>query len=90
MTLKFSVAMQGSYPIRDYIDKAQRIEAYGFDEVHETLYDGRFTTAPAGTGWRQSRRRFAPRSSLTEICGNDTDDDCDELPDEADPDCAAP
>ena len=26
MALKFSVAMQGSYPIRDYIDKAQRIE----------------------------------------------------------------
>jgi len=37
MTVKFSVAMQGSYPIRDYIEKAQRIERYGFDEVH--VYD---------------------------------------------------
>lgn len=37
MALKFSVALQGSYPIRDYIDKAQRIESYGFDEIH--VYD---------------------------------------------------
>lgn len=37
MGLKFSVALQGSYPIRDYIDKARRIEAYGFDEIH--VYD---------------------------------------------------
>jgi len=37
MRLKFSVGLQGSYPIRDYIDKAQRIEAYGFDEIH--VYD---------------------------------------------------
>lgn len=37
MPVKFSVAMQGSYPIRDYIGKAQKIEAYGFDEIH--VYD---------------------------------------------------
>lgn len=37
MTIKFSVGLQGSYPIRDYIEKAQRIESYGFDEVH--VYD---------------------------------------------------
>jgi len=37
MALKFSIALQGSYPIRDYIDKAQRIEEYGFDEIH--VYD---------------------------------------------------
>ena len=37
MAIKFSVALQGSYPIRDYIHKAQRIEAYGFDELH--VYD---------------------------------------------------
>ncbi|MEX2488189.1 MAG: LLM class flavin-dependent oxidoreductase [Pseudomonadales bacterium] len=37
MTLKFSIGLQGSYPIRDYISKAQRIEEYGFDEVH--VYD---------------------------------------------------
>lgn len=37
MRLKFSVALQGSYPLRDYIDKARRIEAYGFDEIH--VYD---------------------------------------------------
>ncbi len=37
MAIKFSVGLQGSYPIRDYIDKARRIEAYGFDEIH--VYD---------------------------------------------------
>jgi 5,10-methylenetetrahydromethanopterin reductase len=37
MSVTFSVAMQGSYPIRDYIAKAQKIEAYGFDEIH--VYD---------------------------------------------------
>ena len=37
MSVKFSIAMQGSYPITDYIDKAQRIEGYGFDEIH--VYD---------------------------------------------------
>ena len=37
MTIKFSVGLQGSYPIRDYIIKAQRIEDYGFDEIH--VYD---------------------------------------------------
>ena len=37
MTIKFSVSLQGSYPIRDYINKAQRIESYGFDEIH--VYD---------------------------------------------------
>jgi 5,10-methylenetetrahydromethanopterin reductase len=37
MALKFSVALQGSYPIRDYISMAQRVESYGFDELH--VYD---------------------------------------------------
>jgi 5,10-methylenetetrahydromethanopterin reductase len=37
MSVKFSVGLQGSYPIRDYIRMAQRIEAYDFDEVH--VYD---------------------------------------------------
>jgi 5,10-methylenetetrahydromethanopterin reductase len=37
MSIKFSVGLQGSYPIREYISKAQRIESYGFDEVH--VYD---------------------------------------------------
>jgi 5,10-methylenetetrahydromethanopterin reductase len=37
MSIKFSIAMQGSYPIRDYIGKAQKIERYGFDEIH--VYD---------------------------------------------------
>lgn len=37
MALKFSVGLQGSYPVRDYISKAQRIEEFGFDEVH--VYD---------------------------------------------------
>lgn len=37
MTIKFSITMQGSYPIRDYIEIAQRLETYGFDEVH--VYD---------------------------------------------------
>lgn len=37
MAIKFSIGLQGSYPIRDYIDKAQRIEAYDFDEIH--VYD---------------------------------------------------
>ncbi len=37
MSIKFSVGLQGSYPIREYISKAQRIENYGFDEVH--VYD---------------------------------------------------
>ncbi len=35
--VKFSVSLQGSYPVRDYIDKAKRIEDYGFDEIH--VYD---------------------------------------------------
>ncbi|RME34764.1 MAG: LLM class flavin-dependent oxidoreductase [Gammaproteobacteria bacterium] len=35
--VKFSVSLQGSYPVRDYIDKARRIEDYGFDEIH--VYD---------------------------------------------------
>lgn len=34
MALKFSVGLQGSYPIRDYIAKAQKIALYGFDEIH--------------------------------------------------------
>jgi len=37
MSVKFSIALQGSYPIRDYIDKAKRIEQYDFDELH--VYD---------------------------------------------------
>lgn len=37
MTLKFSIGMQGSYPLRDYIDMAQKIESYGFDSLH--VYD---------------------------------------------------
>ncbi|MCF7982144.1 MAG: LLM class flavin-dependent oxidoreductase [Pseudomonadales bacterium] len=37
MALKFSIGLQGSYPIREYIDIAQRIESYGFDEIH--VYD---------------------------------------------------
>ena len=37
MTIKFSIALQGSYPIRDYIEKAKRIEQYDFDELH--VYD---------------------------------------------------
>lgn len=37
MALKFSIGLQGSYPVRDYIEMAQRIEDYGFDEVH--VYD---------------------------------------------------
>ncbi|MCC7256968.1 MAG: LLM class flavin-dependent oxidoreductase [Gammaproteobacteria bacterium] len=37
MALKFSIGLQGSYPIRDYIAKAQKIERYGFDEIH--VYD---------------------------------------------------
>jgi len=37
MTIKFSIALQGSYPIRDYIDKAKRIEQYDFDEL--LVYD---------------------------------------------------
>ena len=37
MALKFSIGLQGSYPIREYIGMAQRIENYGFDEVH--VYD---------------------------------------------------
>ena len=37
MSIKFSIALQGSYPIRDYIDKAKRIEQYDFDELH--VYD---------------------------------------------------
>ena len=37
MSLKFSVGLQGSYPIHDYISMAQRIEDYGFDEIH--VYD---------------------------------------------------
>ena len=37
MPLKFSVALQGSYPVRDYIEMAQRVENYGFDEIH--VYD---------------------------------------------------
>ena len=37
MAVKFSIGLQGSYPIRDYIDKAKRIEHYDFDELH--VYD---------------------------------------------------
>jgi 5,10-methylenetetrahydromethanopterin reductase len=37
MALKFSIGLQGSYPIRSYIEKAQKIERYGFDEIH--VYD---------------------------------------------------
>ena len=37
MALKFSVGLQGSYPVRQYIEMAQRIENYGFDEIH--VYD---------------------------------------------------
>jgi hypothetical protein len=35
--VKFSVAMQGSYPLRDYIRMSQKIERYGFDCVN--VYD---------------------------------------------------
>lgn len=37
MALKFSIGMQGSYPLRQYIDMAQKIEGYGFDCLH--VYD---------------------------------------------------
>jgi 5,10-methylenetetrahydromethanopterin reductase len=37
VALKFSIGLQGSYPIRDYIAKARKIERYGFDEIH--VYD---------------------------------------------------
>jgi 5,10-methylenetetrahydromethanopterin reductase len=37
MALKFSIGMQGSYPMRDYIRMAQKIESYGFDSIH--VYD---------------------------------------------------
>ncbi|MFQ5661170.1 MAG: LLM class flavin-dependent oxidoreductase [Gammaproteobacteria bacterium] len=37
MTLKFSIAMQGSYPLKEYIRIAQKIESYDFDEIH--VYD---------------------------------------------------
>ena len=37
MSLKFSIGLQGSYPLRDYIRMAQRIESYDFDELH--VYD---------------------------------------------------
>lgn len=37
MALTFSIGLQGSYPIRDYIQMAQRIERFGFDEIH--VYD---------------------------------------------------
>jgi len=43
MTIKFSVALQGSYPIREYIDKAQRIDAYDFDEVHVNVREAAAT-----------------------------------------------
>ena len=34
MSIKFSVMMAGTYPLRDYIAKAQAIERLGFDEIH--------------------------------------------------------
>ena len=37
MTLKFSIAMQGSYSLKEYIRIAQKIESYDFDEIH--VYD---------------------------------------------------
>jgi len=37
MSIEFSIALQGSYLVREYISKAQQIEAYGFDEIH--VYD---------------------------------------------------
>jgi 5,10-methylenetetrahydromethanopterin reductase len=37
VSLKFSIGLQGSYPLRDYITMAQKIERYGFDEIH--VYD---------------------------------------------------
>lgn len=35
--VKFSIAMQGSYPLRDYIRMSQKIEGYGFDCIN--IYD---------------------------------------------------
>lgn len=37
MAVKFSISMQGSYPLRDYIDMAKKIESYGFDAIN--IYD---------------------------------------------------
>lgn len=37
MSLKFSIALQGSYPLKEYIRMAQKVERYGFDEIH--VYD---------------------------------------------------
>ncbi len=37
MAVKFSISMQGSYPLRDYIGMAQKIESYGFDAIN--IYD---------------------------------------------------
>ena len=34
MALKFSVMITGMYPMSCFVDWAQRIEAYGFDELH--------------------------------------------------------
>lgn len=34
MTVKFSVMMAGTYPLADYVTKAQAIERLGFDEIH--------------------------------------------------------
>ena len=37
MVLEFRIGLLGSYPVRDYINMSQRIEDYGFDEIH--VYD---------------------------------------------------
>lgn len=37
MAVKFSISMQGSYPLRDYIPMARKIESYGFDSIN--VYD---------------------------------------------------
>lgn len=37
MKPKFSIALQGSYPIKEYIEKAKKVESYDFDEIH--VYD---------------------------------------------------
>ena len=34
MTVKFSVMMAGTYPLADYVAKAEAIERLGFDEIH--------------------------------------------------------
>jgi len=37
VAVKFSISMQGSYPLRDYIPMARKIESYGFDSIN--VYD---------------------------------------------------